>query len=81
MAASYERAYTERDKTESGSFAQEYISYFLDDEPSPGIEYKYRLVQRLLPAITRRGRLDAGAVAARDDNSVDPRDSCRRKRA
>ena len=38
MAAFYERAYTERDKTESGSFAQEYVSYFLNDEPSPGID-------------------------------------------
>ena len=38
MAAFYERAYNERDKTESGSFAQEYLSHFLTDEPSPGIE-------------------------------------------
>ena len=52
MAAFYERAYNERDKTESPSFAQEYLSYFLTDEPSPGIEYEYRLVQQLLPTIT-----------------------------
>ena len=52
MAAFYERAYTERDKTESGSFASEYVSYFLNDEPSPGIEYEYKLVQQLLPSIT-----------------------------
>src|SRR5919202_423736 len=51
-AAFYERAYTERDKTESPSFAREYLSYFLDNEPSPGIEYEYRLVQQLLPTIT-----------------------------
>src|SRR5689334_20612875 len=52
MAAFYEHAYTDRDKTESGSFAQEYLSYFLNDEPSPGIEYEYKLVQQLLPTIT-----------------------------
>ena len=52
MAAYYERAYTERDKTESGSFAQEYLNHFLEGEPSPGIEYEYRLVQQLLPGIT-----------------------------
>jgi zinc protease len=52
MAAFYERAYTERDKTESGSFAQEYLSHFLEREPSPGIEYEYRLVQQVLPGIT-----------------------------
>ena len=52
MAVSYERAYNERDKTESGSFAQEYVSHFLEEEPSPGIEYEYKLVQQLLPGIT-----------------------------
>lgn len=52
MAAYYERAYTERDKTESGSFAQEYLNHFLEGEPSPGIEFEYTLVQQLLPGIT-----------------------------
>ena len=52
MAAFYERAYTERDKTESSSFAQEYLNHFLEAEPSPGIEYEYALVQQLLPGIT-----------------------------
>lgn len=52
MLSLYERAYNERDKTESGSFAQEYLNYFLSDEPSPGIAYERRLVQQLLPAIT-----------------------------
>jgi len=52
MLAFYERAYTERDKTESGSFAQEYLNYFLEDEPTPGIEYEYKLVQQLIPTIT-----------------------------
>ncbi|MGE3958903.1 MAG: M16 family metallopeptidase [Vicinamibacterales bacterium] len=48
----YERAYNERDKNESASYAQEYVSYFLQDEPSPGIEYEWRLVQQELPGIT-----------------------------
>ena len=52
MIAFYERAYNERDKNESPSFAQEYLSYFLTGEPSPGIEYEYRLVQQVLPTIT-----------------------------
>ena len=52
MIAFYERAYHERDKNESPSFAQEYLSYFLTGEPSPGIEYEYRLVQQVLPTIT-----------------------------
>ena len=72
MAAFYERAYNERDKTESGSFAQEYVNYFLEDEPSPGIEYEYRLVQQLLPAITDADVVDDGAVAARRRQPRDP---------
>jgi zinc protease len=52
MAAFYERAYAERDKTESGAFADEYLRHFLEDEPSPGIEYEYKLVQQLLPGIS-----------------------------
>src|SRR3989441_1812349 len=51
MAAFYERAYNERDKTESGSFAQECLNYFLEDEPTPGIAYEYALVQQELPGI------------------------------
>ena len=52
MLAFYQRAYSERDKTESGSYAQEYVSHFLEDEPSPGIAYEYELAQALIPAIT-----------------------------
>ena len=50
--ASYERAWNEREKSESGSYAQEYVSHFLTGEPAPGIEYEYRLSQQLIPAIT-----------------------------
>ena len=52
MLSFYERAYNERNRTESGSFAGEYVSYFLDGEPSPGIEYEYRLAQEVIPAVT-----------------------------
>jgi zinc protease len=61
MIALYERAWNERDKSESASFAQEYVNHFLEEEPSPGIDYEYRLVQQLLPGIT----LDDVATLAR----------------
>src|SRR5262249_39964300 len=47
-----QRAYTERDKTESGSFTREYLNYFLEGEPSPGIEYEYKLTGQMLPTVT-----------------------------
>jgi zinc protease len=52
MLSSYERAFTERDKSESGGYAREYVSYFLDEEPSPGIEYEYGLALKVLSAVT-----------------------------
>jgi len=70
MKAFYERAYTERDKTESGSFAQEYVSYFLNDEPSPGIEYEYKLVQQLLPTITDADASSLARSLLKDDSRV-----------
>ena len=84
MRASYDRAYNERDKTESASFAQEYLNYFLDEEPSPGIAYEHQLVQQLLPGITlddvtalARSRLSGTdqvvlAVAPQKDNTSVP---------
>ena len=70
MAAFYERAYTERDKTESGSFAQEYLNHFLEGEPSPGIEYEYKLVQQLLPGITAAEVTALGKTLLADDSRV-----------
>ena len=52
MIASYDRAYAERDKTESSSYVQEYIGNFLQGEPTPGIDYEHKLVQALVPTIT-----------------------------
>jgi zinc protease len=70
MQAFYEHAYTDREKTESGSFAQEYVSYFLNDEPSPGIDYEYKLVQRLLPTITDADTSNLARSLLKDDSRV-----------
>ncbi|WP_460761208.1 M16 family metallopeptidase [Niabella terrae] len=47
-----ERAYNEREKTESGSYAAEYIRNFLEQEPIPGIAVEYEYYKTLLPQIT-----------------------------
>jgi zinc protease len=52
LAAYYEQAYNERDKSESGGFADEYVRHFLEEEPAPGIAYEFRLVRSVLPGIT-----------------------------
>ncbi|MBN1543780.1 insulinase family protein [candidate division KSB1 bacterium] len=47
-----ERAFRERDKTESAAFAEEYVRNYLFQEPVPGIDREYRLSQQLLPGIS-----------------------------
>lgn len=51
-AKSMERAYNERDKTESGGYADEYVRNFLEKEPIPGIENEYLYYQTFVPGIT-----------------------------
>lgn len=47
----YERSYNNRDKTESRNFVDEYIRYFLEGEPSPGIEYEFEKAKLMLPPV------------------------------
>jgi zinc protease len=47
-----ESAFQERDKTESGNYAAEYINYFLTAEPTPGIAWEYETAKRVLPTVT-----------------------------
>ena len=70
MASFYDRAYAERDKTESASFAQEYLNHFLEGEPSPGIEYEYKLVRQLLPGITAAEITALGKSLLADESRV-----------
>jgi zinc protease len=47
-----ESAYQERDKSESGNYAAEYINHFLTAEPTPGIAWEYETAKRVLPTVT-----------------------------
>lgn len=47
-----ERAYNERDKTESSSYADEYVRSFLEKEPIPGIVFEYNFTREQAPGIT-----------------------------
>lgn len=52
MLRGYERAYAERDKTQSAAFVEEYVGNYLNAEPIPGIAYEYKLAGQLVPTIT-----------------------------
>ncbi len=55
-----ERAYNEKNKTESANYAEEYIRNFLTKEPIPGIANEQKYYKELLPQITIE---DVNAVA------------------
>lgn len=65
MLTGYERAYNNRDKTESANYTQEYIAYFLKGEPSPGIEKEFSYAKELLPGISLE---DVNAVTSKFNN-------------
>jgi zinc protease len=66
----YERAYDERDKTQSSAYVQDYIDNYLTDGAIPGIEYEYGLVQKLLPAVTLADVNTMGSGWITDDNRL-----------
>lgn len=66
--AGYDRAYSERDKTESGAYVQEYVNHFLEGEPSPGIAFENRVAQAAIPSITA-AEVNAAAASLFADGS------------
>lgn len=48
----YERAFKERNKSESKSYANEYIQNYLKGEIIPGIAWEFEMVQKYVPTIT-----------------------------
>ncbi len=67
---SIERAYTERDKNDSDLYVSEYIRNFLEDEPTPGIEYEFELYKRFIPEITLEEVNQVGRDWITDKNRV-----------
>ncbi len=65
-----ERAYAERDKSESDSFADEYVANALSGEPAPGIETEYALSRSLLAGITLEEVNALTPALMRDDGRV-----------
>jgi len=54
LLRAFERGFTERDKTPSSSFVDEYIANFLSKDGIAGIAFEYEAAKRLLPTITLR---------------------------
>lgn len=46
-----ESAFNERDKRKNEKYVNEYVRHFLDNEPIPGIENEYAIINQVAPAI------------------------------
>ena len=70
MLTRYEKAYNEREKSDSRGYAGEYVRNFLENEPIPGIAFEYQFMQEYLPGITLE---EVNALASKwikEDNRV-----------
>jgi zinc protease len=47
-----EKSFKEKDKSESGAIVQQYVNNFLQGNPIPGVENRYKFLQQVLPTIS-----------------------------
>ena len=52
MLRSFERAYNEREKSDSAAYVGEYLRHFLEQEAIPGIANEYAYARQMLPRVT-----------------------------
>lgn len=52
VLAGMEKAFKNKDKTESARYVGEYVRNYFEKEPMPGVEWEYNFTKRALPSIT-----------------------------
>ena len=70
MLATYEKMAKEADKTESSSYADEFIRNYLEKEPIPGIQKEFEMISGFLPGITLDEINSLGKEWVTDNNIV-----------
>ncbi|MGN0237370.1 MAG: M16 family metallopeptidase [Lepagella sp.] len=70
IMADIEKAYNEKDKTDSRKLAPEIYRHFIDNEPCPGIAIKYQVAQQILPALDVNAINEAAKQILTTDNQV-----------
>ena len=63
-----ENQFKEKDKTESGEFATEYVANFLTHDPIPGADFDLQFAKNVLPSITLKEVNELSKNTATDDN-------------
>ncbi len=70
LLASYDRAFKERETSESPGYAGEYVRAFLEQEPIPGIEFEYKIASTFLPNVMLAEVMTEARTLIHDDNRV-----------
>ena len=65
-----ESAYNERNKRQNEQYVYEYVRHFLDNEPIPGIENEYSLMNQIAPLIPIKTINDMMSKIISDDNRL-----------
>ncbi|RZK09880.1 MAG: insulinase family protein, partial [Flavobacterium sp.] len=68
--ARYEKAYNDRDKSNSEMFVGEYQSHFLEGTPAPGIAWEFEAVKQMLPKVELKDVAGFVNEYVKDDNRV-----------
>ncbi len=66
----YQKAYSEKDKTESERYTDKYKDHFLEGTPMTGIEFSFKFVQGILPTIKLDEINSIAKELIREDNRV-----------
>jgi zinc protease len=70
ILAQYEKAYNDKDKSNSENFIGEYQSHFLENSPAPGIEWEFNMVKKMIPNITLKDVNGFVKGYVKEDNRV-----------
>lgn len=70
IMSNMERAYNNRDKTESDMLVDEYVRNFLEQEPMPGIAWEYEDTKAFLPTVTLAQTNDIIKKMVKEDSRV-----------
>jgi zinc protease len=68
ILSSLERAYKDRDKTESNRIVGVYVRHFLTGNPIPSIDWRFDIHKQILPSITLKDVNGVISKYLRDDN-------------
>ena len=66
---SAEKAYNEKDKSESGQIVMQYVTNYLLGTATPGVEHRYKFLKQVLPTVTLKEVNDVARKMPGTDNA------------